>query len=101
MNTTSAVAAEDVPVTARPSVAAPARTLAMEDFSCSWACSSCRLAALSLSRAASTAKYCCFTCSATLYICDVSDASAASRLARADFRLYQRRPPSNSSRLAE
>ena len=82
-------------------VAAPARTLAVDDLSCSAACSSWRCDALWLSRAASTAKYCCFTCNATVYRCEISLASAASTLASAALRLNQRRPPSKSSRLVD
>ena len=62
-------------------VAAPAFTRVTAARSCCSACSSCLRAALSDSRAASTAKYCCFTLSATVKDDVISAASAASTLA--------------------
>ena len=68
-------------------VAAPAATRAVAARSCCSDCSSCLVAALSDSRAARTAKYCCFTLSATVKLWAISDDSAASRFDCAALRL--------------
>ncbi len=67
-------------------VAAPAATRATAARSCCCACSSWTLAAACCSRAASTAKYCCFTSRAMANDCETSVASAASTFARAVMR---------------